>query len=211
MKERGILYSAPMVRAKLARTKTQTRRIIKGRGTWSVEDADDFSYRKWPGYEDGDGEWQWMKCPYGQPGDRLWGRETWMPFDKDHQIGGLRYAYRADTTPEGEEFRKDYIKAGRPYQWRPSIFMPRDASRILDEITEIRIERVQDITESDAKAEGIHRDCPYVLLYKCNGPLSYHFAALWEDINGPGSWDRNDYVWVITTKPIEPPPQADGR
>jgi hypothetical protein len=201
MKERGILYSAPMVRAKLAGTKTQTRRIIKGKGTWSVEKGD-ITKRLWPGYEDEYGDWQWMKCPYGQPGDRLWGRETWMPFDPDHQIGDIKYAYRADTSPDGEEFRKAYIKAGYPYQWRPSIFMPRAASRIVDEIIEIRVERVQDITEEDAIVEGAQSAGVPASLTNRGA-----FAKLWDKINGPGSWAANPWVWVIVTKPIQPAPK----
>lgn len=141
MKERPILFSGEMVRAILEGRKTQTRRVIKpqpdsARNSVFVKSGFETKH----GYE--------IKCPYGQPGDRLWVRETWGLWDTDPKDGPERAKifYRAT-----DENRRDL----RYQRWRPSIHMPRWASRINLEITNIRIERVQDITEEDAKAEGL--------------------------------------------------------
>lgn len=173
MKERPILMSAPMVRAILAGAKRQTRRIAMPKR--SIEPMTD-------------------ECPYGQPGDRLWVRETW-------QSAPLRgvFAYRADPMWSG-------VPAPTPDgRWRPSIHMPRCASRITLEITGVRVERLRDINEDDAIAEGIQ---PAALtghwrLYGrgANGDMDrsprVSYRSLWESINGQGSWDANPWVWVI--------------
>jgi hypothetical protein len=154
------------------------------------------------------------KCPYGTVGDRLWVREAWMPFDDDHQIGDCKYAYRASTTLDGEDIRKEYIRLGRKYQWRPSIHMPRKASRITLEITNIRIERLNAISEADAIAEGIESE-PHKVFgvhYKLYGELErlnqwtvgpkWSYETLWESINGQGSWKQNPWVWVVEFKVV---------
>lgn len=184
---RPILFSGPMVQAILAGLKTQTRRVIKGKGTWSVEDADDFSNRKWPGYEDEHGTWCDMQCPYGKIGDRLWVRETFVV------CADSNIFYRADGKPDPWD----------GVRWKPSIFMPRKASRITLEITGLRVERLNEISESDAKAEGIatssngvyFMDYTHGIANACKPEFS--FMTLWKSINGPDSWDRNPWVWVV--------------
>lgn len=204
-KERPILFTPDMVRAILDGRKTQTRRIIKhlpagvaaiwhdGAG-WNVENA---AGNTWIGR---------LTCHYGNPGERLWVRETWAK-----QLDG-KIIYRADH----ENWQlADYTTTGA---WRPSIHMPRAASRITLQITHIRAQRLHDITEADAIAEGLHFTVPnsgpntYYDNYHTgrwldpemlNNPIaSYH--TLWEKINGPNSWQQNPWVWAITFKPITP-------
>ncbi len=180
MKDRPILFSAPMVRAILAGHKTQTRRIVKlplidpdfgceiaGCETASV-------LRQSPSI-----------CPHGQPGDRLWVKETFSAYGCFGVDG--RIVYRADI-PDG--------KQPNGLHWKPSIFMPRKASRIKLGITDVKVERLQDISEADALDEGCPGDCEYHghPTQKC----SDWYRILWESINGPGSWAANPWVWVIT-------------
>lgn len=175
MKERPILFKDEMIRAILNGSKTQTRRIIKpqplpgeigtlGRGVPFIR-----------------GEKNSILCPYGQPGDRLWVRET-------HAIEGSIVRYHA--TDNVNELRRK----------RPSIHMPRWASRLTLEITRVRVERLQACNEVDAIAEG----APWAA---CGSPQEGSrkagFAALWESINGPGSWDANPWVWVVEFKRVQ--------
>ena len=208
-KERPILFSGEMVRAILEGRKTQTRRIIKNKDflQWvEVGFADSF-------IKDSDNLWQ-NECPYGQPGDRLWVRETFeyrsyeegydngiqQGGDHDWEEGYSLVGYKADNSILPYELQEeDYLgKCPKIGRWYPSIHMPRWASRILLEITDIRVERLQDITEEDAKAEGIYKD-PNVIY-----PYSYveMFSHLWEAINGAESWNKNPWVWVIEFRRI---------
>ena len=200
MTDRPILFSAPMVQAILDGRKTQTRRVFKARNGGV-----------WPNSNDLPGMQQVLRtCPYGQPGHRLWVRETWM----DLQGTGIeivtgsreRYAYGADTLrgSYGDDQRKCY-----GLKWRPSIHMPRAASRITLEITSVRVERLQDISEADAQAEGVTDDGSLVtdLDGKDRGGTIAAYATLWEVINGVGSWDDNPWVWVLQFKHLlEPRP-----
>ena len=183
MKERPILFSAPMVRALLAGTKTQTRRIVKAR------DLEWMHVHQ--GLREPDNA---ERCPYGQPGDRLWVREAFR---------GCR-AYEVQGYPPKDWgnkpiwFEADGAPPGRPDQWasrsRPSIHMPRWASRITLEVTRVRVERLRACNEVDAIAEG----APWAA---CGAPQEGShkagFAQLWEQINGHGSWEANPWVWVI--------------
>ena len=201
MTERPILFSAPMVRAILAGTKTQTRRAIKCAPHYIIEQRNDGA--PWPWMYDGDRDADhWLPCPYGHTGDTLWVRETWMDLqgtgiEHRNRDGKLqRYAYRADSPPGSysDEARKDY-----GLKWRPSIHMPRAASRITLEITGVRVERLQDISEADALAEGCALECMTPTGddsgSAIHGPGGY--IALWESINGQGSWEANPWVWAI--------------
>jgi len=174
MTERPILFSAPMVRALLAGTKTQTRRALRDGTWWTPEHG---VIRMAPAGLACTG-FAHVACPYGKPGNRLWVRETWAQH-------GLRAVYRADgdERPTG---------AGA---WRPSIHMPRKLSRITLEVTGVRVERLQDISTSDCWAEGIPSS-PDV------DPL-HEYRDLWESINGTGSWDANPWVWVVEFKRLE--------
>ncbi len=214
MKERPILFSGPMVRAILSGQKTQTRRAVKAPG-WAPGSGD-YTGRMQLGLS-ADGRvglqayfehretatWHGVRCPYGQPGDRLWVRETWMDLQgtgvehRDRDGKRQRYAYGADTPPgsHGDECRKDF-----GLKWRPSIHMPRAASRITLEVTGVRVERLQDISEADAIAEGLQRTAGGSWLPgPCDHPeWAYH--QLWDQINGPGAWDANPWVWVVEFK-----------
>jgi hypothetical protein len=179
MKERPILFSAPMVRALLGGSKTQTRRVVKpqpDRGEWPWPDMSDAERSAWT-----------TSCPYGQPGDRLWVRETHMDL-------GACYLYRADAAAEQE---RAIVAPRQP--WRPAIHMPRAASRITLEITGVRVERLQDISEADAVAEGVRNS-----LHMPGGRFANeNFAHLWWAINGDGSWEANPWVWVVEFKRVE--------
>lgn len=207
MKERPILMSAPMVRAILAGSKTQTRRVIKDQsiGERFCEMRPEGAYLEWLGSPCcGTGVWEVpeysgvAKVPHGVVGDRLWIRETWAaPHDCDHLKPrevppGTRLHYAADAPLGG-------------LLGRPSIFMPRWASRITLEITEVRVERLQDISEADAQAEGCALECMTPTGddsgSAIHGPGGY--IALWESINGHGSWETNPHVWALSFKRIE--------
>ena len=193
MRERPILFSAPMVRAILNGQKTMTRRIIKNAADIIQDwDAKDKSYG--PFYQDKYGESHETSkaCPYGQCGDSLWVRETF------HKYTNGKIIYRA-SIPYGN--LDCHFKP-----WRPSIFMPRWASRITLEITEVRVERVQEINRQDAKAEGF---CPGLNGLEFWDGQSYGnaqlaFQACWKSINGPESWNANPFVWVIKFKRLVP-------
>jgi hypothetical protein len=228
MKERPILYSAPMVLALLAKRKTQTRRLVKPQT----------GHRPlgWGSAENGADRALAVK-PYARVGDRLWGRETFAT------VGPPHVAYRADGScltrvdngGEWELWHGGYLmgvakhdKIGHWWtlpkfggKWKPSIFMPRWASRLLHEVTAVRVERLSEITEADAIAEGITeavgRDRPAALgpgkvwtwpgsdkLYV--NPRAAYFAG-WDSINGKGSAAKNPYVWVVTFRDVAQPPQ----
>lgn len=180
MKERPILFSGEMVRAILDGRKTQTRRVVKFDWCGSANGLlHQASFD--PAY----------KCPYGKVGDRLWVRETWAKL-----LSG-RIWYRADGHS---------INDGG---WRPSIHMPRWASRITLEITGVWVERLQAIGQNDAFREGVRRAADGRWFnYAPDGPTHNSargsFISLWESINGPGSWDANPWVWVIEFKRIQP-------
>ncbi len=170
-----------MVRALQAGTKTQTRRVLKPQPTHFNPVGVPRRARPDSGPSDV------VRCPYGQPGDWLWVRETWAP-----RANG--FAYAADPA-------WNTSAGGR---WHPSIHMPRCASRITLEITGVRVERLQDILEEDAKAEGLSFVADGCARFGveglasswCDCPVTA-YAALWESINGPGSWDANPWVWAV--------------
>ena len=210
MKERPVLFNAPMVRALLAGTKTQTRRVVKiphlEFSAGHLADLND--PRNW-GYECDDG---WMKlkasadprddemqiqCPYGQHGDRLWVREMWMKIPR----------LTVDGMPMDDlaKYRStDEVECAGKYshRWRPSIHMPRWASRITLEIIGVRVERLNDISFSDAKAEGVESVPLPVGVGSADSVTRYRW--LWESINGPGSWDVNPWAWVVEFKRWDP-------
>lgn len=169
MKERPIIFSGPMVRAILEGRKTQTRRVVKDDTMLAWLNCDNV-------VKPINDHVAHLGCPYGQPGDRLWVRETFCP-DYDPPI------YKAD---------EDQAKIA----WKPSIHMPRWASRITLEITAVRVERLQDISDADALAEG----CEPFRENDMNAIDAY--ADLWADINGPENWEANPWVWVIEFKKV---------
>jgi hypothetical protein len=205
MKARSILMSAPMVRALLDGRKTQTRRVVKGEAL------------RWLDTDFGAGFVALREnklCPYGVPGDLLWVRETWQfspqkycscpqgseptPCDDWSEGTGCR------SNRSGVDYRVDGL---RQFPWRPSIFMPRPASRLTLEITEVRVEGLQQISEVDAIAEGIEGDGHGTWKCYARDASQTHWAApreiyrtLWTSINGPGSWEANPWVWALTFK-----------
>lgn len=197
VKERPILFSGPMVTAIRAGRKTQTRRVMKPQPEhWRCQapGMEDIGGLSWKGrcYEADSSEDIETACPYGEPGDRLWVRETWAT---GSEASGNGYSYRADR-----EQWKDR-RLGGP-DWRPSIHMPRRACRILLEVAEIRVERLHDITLVDAKAEGV--ECPEGQREENYwGGHLIAFRELWEGINGEGSWERNDWLWVVGFRVLE--------
>jgi len=197
MKERPILFSAPMVRAILEGRKTMTRRVIKNPDL--IKEVCDGI----PMFEDSFGNWHETatRCPYGQPGDRLWVRET-FDYGLSTKSG---IAYRA--TSKWEDFEDGTPKDFDEIKWKPSIHMPRWASRLTDEITAIRVERLQDISEEDALAEGVERFTSgwknYTDPTVCCQTARASFFTLWESINGPGSWNANPLAWVIEFKMVK--------
>jgi len=190
MKEGPILFNGPMVRATLEGRKPQPQFEFHGVPFLRANDVGESP--------------KTMCCPYGKPGDRLWVRETWSNGWISKPIKGDKLCYRA--TPLAEQGFKNC------YRWRPSIHMPRWASRITLEIVSVRAERLNEISEADAIAEGAE----FGFWYPNEGvfaeptdeedeqdsSFSEGFAFLWESINGPGSWDLNPWVWVIDFKVV---------
>ncbi|UGQ37929.1 hypothetical protein LSO07_08630 [Janthinobacterium sp. PLB04] len=210
VKEGPMLFSAPMVRALLDGSKKQTRRIMKpqpvpipgepGKHWWPSNAAQSMmrvedGFQKHPGIFDD-------ACPHGQPGNRIWVRETFCLDDDGHEEWPV---FRADGAklPQRQPTRK-------PARWTPSIHMPRAASRILLEIVSVRVERLNDCSEADALAEGVKAEpCDHVRLsceeIGCCGPTAKGmYAALWDHINGAGAWADNPWVWVIEFKRVTP-------
>lgn len=193
---RPILMSAPMVRSTLEGIKTQTRRLVKQQerlrmGTDVLIEGD---HR--PEYLNEYGSWQqWvpnaktMRCPYGVPGDLLYVKETFA------HVANFPPTVRYYATDDVHELRKKL----------PSIHMPRWASRLTLELTDVRVERLQDISEQDAIAEGADRlvmDDDGKFYESANGTHRCGYAGLWDHINGDGSWDENPFVWCISFRTI---------
>lgn len=216
VKDRPILFNGAMVRALLDGSKCQTRRVVKPTQStpkvaplrmepWIIngneQETDDDGLPCWAGFHpDYPGEAKWFSCPYGGVGDRLWVRETWAQHPDEPGI-----IWRA-TDPGWDD--NDY-----GIKWRPSIYMPRWASRITLEITSVRVERVQDISEADARSEGADQEFRTVLMSP-SGCKDYHipnsyrggFANLWESINDKRGfgWEINPYVWIVSFTRVQP-------
>lgn len=220
MNAKPILFSAPMIRALLSGAKTQTRRMLRPQP----------EPHEWQGMRGYSLEWRnphdfmWLlvhripqnpvpigrrfRCPYGAPGDLLWVRETWQAAD------GNKRAARIVSQPRPDFGWVEYAATcdDCPSRWRPSIHMPRWASRLTLRITDVRVQRLQDISEKDAIAEGVEgafvEDGRYWRNYglsdeeaACSPMLNFpteSFRTLWESINGKGSWGTNPWVWALT-------------
>lgn len=221
MKERPILFSGEMVRAILDGRKTQTRRIVKDAGEltdwgaqigdWTFEKmAEEFAVLKRLGRDDEGAAMRCalIKCPYGVPGDRLWVRENLVicsegiEYEADRSLG-FDLTSLDDNHPAVDLWNRKAHEDGPDVHPTkiPSIHMPRWASRINLEITNVRVERLQDISEADAKAEGV-ADIPIAELPKALQQATWSacqsFQRLWDHINGErASWESNPWVWVI--------------
>lgn len=237
MTERPILFSGPMVQALLAGTKKQTRRILQPKhlsGTgWQMPNA---------GADAGALTANLARfCPYGAPGDRLWVRETWgyrgaASSNQEPGIMRVDIAYKADDAkrtivrpgddwsgiPKQREMRPgeareayDRYLSGYFKAWKPSIHMPRWVSRLTLGVTEVRVQRLQDISEEDAKAEGVESwpgASALAATYGTNHRSS--FVHLWDSINGerPGcSWEKTPWVWVISFNTVAPKDRKDAK
>lgn len=218
-KERPILFSAPMVRAIRDGRKTVTRRVVKAPAKNMQAAGMEVIKCRPPGdpwYKDhvwsmrgSAGVWgdytheQFIRlCPYGVPGDRLWVKETWYndadpdarPRDMAEDRSHLYYRADGECCDQIPECQCGDL--GKP-KWRPSIFMRRWASRITLRVTDVRVERLHDITEEDARAEGV-TPAPFCKAGRPAGNEHVEaFEALWREINGPESWDANPWVWRV--------------
>jgi len=189
-----------MVRAILEGRKTQTRRVVKPQA-WSYSNdvlgqpqiyacsgPDDFGDPDKP-----------IRCPYGQPGDLLWVRETWSPWADE--------LTRQAISRKGEPclYKADYLEKapcvviGGDFHWHPSIHMPKKYARLWLRITNVRVERLQEISIKDCKAEGVLCDCPENEENRCLLGNKGHFKILWDSLNAKRgySWESNPYIWVV--------------
>ena len=234
MKERPILFNDEMVRAILDGRKTQTRRVVNFAKLSDIRSGRLFysdTFKSWAIEENAPNKvhrLDLVKCPYGEVGDRLWVRECWAELmhtspssdkpelcegdklvehatrndDGRWNYDGTVIAYRATSNIvfcDGDGFRTEKSL------WRPSIQKKRERSRITLEISHIRVERLQDISEADAYLEGVSLYESNFHHYDCADPYRYHFSMLWDSINsGDRSWLANPWVWVIEFKRIEP-------
>lgn len=217
-KERPMLFSAPMVRALLDGSKTQTRRIVKN----SMASGRSLDFQKTQAFQDQLTPY----CPFGQPGDRIWVRENFRTLDTFNSdspcgVGDLCIAagYSKPWAPiqyEADGAQVNWQSVGTRHQkpsagkLRPSLHMPRWASRIQMEIVSVRVERLNACSEADALAEGVKAEpCDHVRLsceeIGCCGPMAKGmYAALWDQINGAGAWAANPWVWVVEFKRVTP-------
>lgn len=206
--ERGVIFRDWEVRATLAGLKTQFREVMKPQPPEDVGEIQsglfhptkiDCCGNEYPGEQvfgsySTDGEWG-VKSPYGGPGARLWVKETFRIFDSVSECG-CHDSCRCSQYHGKPIYRVDADDGCS--KWRPSIHMPRWASRITLEVVSVRVERLQEISESDAMAEGVH------LGGFANRRAVPFFRNLWNKINGPDSWEQNPFVWVVEFKRINP-------
>lgn len=220
-RERPILFSDEMVRALLDGRKTQTRRVVKPQpltdGARYYADAYNKTER-WAFWRCDDNrmsEPRTWRCPQGVGGDRLWVREAWAPFYAPgaalaypqpdmHEANAIRYRATPDQVRAYPTSLASWLTrpSSREHVWRPSIFMPRWASRITLEIVDVRVQRLHDISEEDAHAEGCR---PRRFCAEPNGETTARreYEWLWERINGEGSWASNPWVWAVSFKRID--------
>jgi hypothetical protein len=222
MKEHPILFSTPMVQAILEGRKTQTRRICKHQH-WTHSELTDVNINKRIQKVDRN-----VSCPYGQPGDLLWVREkfakTMGVFEPEicysFFADDFHWSWQPGDVPHGKlSCQWHDADLSKEVKWKPSIHMPKAAARIWLEITEVKVERVQDISEEDAIAEGIIPLLASSMQLKTQGQLYFDytkpkqifnegippfwsFNSLWCSINGGESWDANPWVWVVKYKVI---------
>lgn len=190
MKAHPIIFSAPMVRALLEGRKTQTRRIIKPQPSGQLFPREGKTFWMPGGFSDSS---EPVDCRYGGPGDLLWVRETWREDSPDDPEAAVYAATPPQKLPSG-------------FRWKPSIHMPRWASRLTLRITDVRVQRLQDISESDAIAEGlITTGAEYSFgdgFAKWVEPKSA-YAHLWNVINGRDSWALNSWIWALSFEVIK--------
>jgi hypothetical protein len=197
-----MLFSSSMILALLDGSKSMTRRMMKpqpdaaflARGVEGI-------VPQWPAQNGvrwfmSDGLSELVKCPH-PPGSRIWVKETFT-------IANCEVVYRASVSKDDMDLSESWMEG----PWKPSIFMPKWASRITLEVTAVKVERLQDISEEDAKAEGVSPICKccYGLIPCSTSEPTWllPFQRLWETIHGPGSWEQNPWLWVYQFKRIKP-------
>lgn len=217
-RERPIIFSAPMVRAILEGRKTQTRRVVKPQPFVCEPDANGNVYACWS-----DKPWPRVKptmdellldmrhrCPYGAPGDVLWVREAWCWFPSNAPDGmGENVYYRANPNNQSNGATETMARNG--VRWRSPIHMPRWASRLSLRVTDVRVQRLQEISEEDAKAEGVQPIDIAAMLHGepvGGGAISARqcFEVVWDTINGKRApWASNPWVWAVSFERIGDP------
>jgi len=239
MKERPILFSATMVKAILGGRKSQTRRVVKHGQVFRLVPGGDLSREERQAVYASPFQWDHANpvhptvdellscCPFGVPGDRLWVREAFqhttdargaavMVYAADDSANYLLAKDGGDGDLCGVGKMVDESQWCKIKRWRPSIHMPRWASRITLEVIGVRVERLQEITLADVRAEGIpetYGDSNLVASMFPEMPphewdnmrFDEQWKLLWESINGPGSWSTNQWVWVVEFKRLEQP------
>lgn len=213
MKARGMIFNSEMVRAILDGRKTQTRRIVKGTDgavkfckEWDINGEEIFVVLGEKDHTGMNPVFGAISCPFGAVGDRIWVRETWA--EAGACAPDLKL-YRANY-PEHVPSIYENVPPAEEIRWTPSIHMPRWASRILLEITDVRVEQLNAISEEDARAEGIIDggclNCGEPEPCGCANPepdATDAFAYLWQSIYGQENWNANPWVWVIEFKRVE--------
>ncbi|SXK18452.1 morphogenetic protein [Klebsiella pneumoniae] len=195
-----MIFNGEMVRAILDGRKTQTRRPIKWKQTRFTEIGEREDGSKWPWSEDAEHACDfWHPCPFGAVGDRIWVREAFRVHSRATDVATLVYK-ASERNSWTEQTRRVPVavcnKPATPEKWTPSLHMPRWASRILLEITGVRVERLRSMSQDDARAEGV---------IAASGPMEagLAFRELWDSIYGEESWKANPWVWVIEFKRVE--------
>jgi hypothetical protein len=208
MTDRPIIFSAPMVRALLDGRKTQTRRTLRvqppNRPGWKVSDLDEDGVM----WRSGDGAYCACRLPYA-PGDRLWVREAFVRYhdldDNDMRIGPLKVAYKADGGFRWLDADTDTFRDSPP--WKPSIHMPRWSSRLTLIVTDVRVQRLQDISRDDAIAEGLTLASNAIEeFWRWPPPHDARlylspiiaFRDLWNSLHGPDAWDANPWCVAVS-------------
>ena len=212
IREKGLIFNSEMVRAILDGRKTQTRRPIKWKQTRFTEIGEREDGSKWPWSEDAEHACDfWHPCPFGAVGDRIWVREAFRVHSRATDVATLVYK-ASERNSWTEQTRRVPVavcnKPATPEKWTPSLHMPRWASRILLEITGVRVERLNSISQEDAQAEGLELTGwrPTYSDPDSGGEVMTpydNFAELWSSIYGEESWNANPWVWVIEFKRVE--------
>jgi hypothetical protein len=222
MKEIPIILTSQEVNSVREGRKTQTRRVVKpqpNRGSELTRMQDGYAdgFIRAVFAQDDEPNAYGIKCQYGQPGDRLWVRETWnvVPVGRPAPLCGTSEIPKSLPDGWGNMYKASGDQCTKDVGWRPSLHMPRWASRITLEITAIRVERLQFISEEDAVKEGcspteraggtlyhgaVHPIKGTLKVFPC---AKAAFRSVWESIHGPGSWDANPWVWVLEFKRVE--------
>lgn len=215
MKERGMIFNSEMVRAILDGRKTQTRRIVKG--VPSSHDFHGWILSSFNSKDEGKACWAIgkshflnqpirVRCPFGAIGDRIWVRESFRVHSRATDVATLVYKASVQNSWTEQTHRVPVTACNKPVspeKWTPSIHMPRWASRITLEITDVRVERLNSITEQDAIDEGCHGGHDSIPGYMYSATPHEHFHHIWESIYGADSWQANPWVWVISFRRIE--------